>query len=1102
MNTYITKMTAAGDLVWARRLGTNSYNNSLCQGYSIAVDASQNVYTTGTFSGSVDFDPGNGTFNMASTGDYDNDIYISKLDGSGNFLWAKGMGAGKNDFGYSIAVDSKGNPYTTGQFRGTTDFDPGPGTHNLTSIGVTDLFLVKLNPSGELVWAKGIGGGRTAIAVGHSLTLDKLDNVYVTGYFNGHPAMDFDPDAGVHALTFNGAVALNMFLMKLDVSGRFVWARNFSPFQNYVSSAGTRYGGKLVVVDNNFDVHITGYFSVTADFDLDCGTYFLTAVHDRYTSGADYFIAKYAQADKPTASLTGAQTICTGSKASFDIKVAGKGKIAVTFKDQDERLYRVIGTQAASPIRTEVGPLSNGNYTFKFVSVEDENTLSTCAQADSVVKITVKEFLPPVVTAASGTALCEGDNLVLTSSVESGNQWYKDGVALPGGKGKTFLVAQAGNYSVRVTQGDCQSALSNAIKVTMAKKQSPTIAIQASAGNICEGSQVHFTATVQGGTTYKYQWQKNGVLVGTNSPTYNESGLKDKDRISCVVVASGPCTENSPVASNIIELNVMDKVTPAVSLKASATSICPGTSVTFTATATHGGSSPQFSWLKNGQPVGGGKATFVDNGLKDGDVLSCILQSSDACADAQPVQSPKITIRVSNTNGPPVHLGRDTALCGGQFLLRAGPGYKAYRWQDGTTDSVYKVTRSGTYSVEVRDVCNNAFTSAINVVLHTAPTYSLGEDVSICVGDKVTLRAPDGFTRYSWSEDQVGGPPVLSQGLSVAPMKQTRFISNAWTSNGCPVQDSIWVAVREGRSINLGADTSICAGDSLTLGVSPDFSAYTWSTGQQQASLVIKQPGSYWVKTLNQNGCYSHDTLTLVELHKLPAVVLAKENWICAGAVRLLDAGSGFPSYLWNTGSTERTIAVHGPGRYAVWVQDGNGCRSADSTEITEIKPSPANFISTDTAICQFGTLTLSSSQDFQSYRWSTGATTKAIQVNRSGRYQLWVTDSFGCAGSGEIEVNEKQCLEGLFVPNAFTPNGDGKNDQFKPLIFGRLERFHIVLFNRWGQKVFESRDPAKGWSIPSFRVPTRSETFAWVCTYQLVGKEKKIEKGTVTLIR
>jgi hypothetical protein len=127
----------AGDLGFAVQLGGPSTDLAL----GIAVDSSGNVYTTGRFHGTVDFDPGAGTKNLTSAGS--DDIFVSKLDSVGNFVWAISMGGSNSDQGRGISVDSSGNVYTTGAFQGTSDFDPGAGTANLTSAGDFDAWRSK-----------------------------------------------------------------------------------------------------------------------------------------------------------------------------------------------------------------------------------------------------------------------------------------------------------------------------------------------------------------------------------------------------------------------------------------------------------------------------------------------------------------------------------------------------------------------------------------------------------------------------------------------------------------------------------------------------------------------------------------------------------------------------------------------------------------------------------------------------------------------------------------------------------------------------------------------------------------------------------------------
>ncbi|MBL8812686.1 MAG: hypothetical protein JNM43_21150 [Planctomycetaceae bacterium] len=141
-----------GDFDSAVRFGSTGED----YGQAIATDASGNVYTTGAFEGTVDFDPGSGTANLTSSGGPD--IFVCKLDSAGNFVWAKRMGGTFDERSKGIAVDRSGNVLTIGFFFGTADFDPGNGTTVLTSAGASDVFVSKLDSTGNFVWAKRWGG--------------------------------------------------------------------------------------------------------------------------------------------------------------------------------------------------------------------------------------------------------------------------------------------------------------------------------------------------------------------------------------------------------------------------------------------------------------------------------------------------------------------------------------------------------------------------------------------------------------------------------------------------------------------------------------------------------------------------------------------------------------------------------------------------------------------------------------------------------------------------------------------------------------------------------------------------------------------------------
>ncbi|MEX2485692.1 MAG: SBBP repeat-containing protein [Brumimicrobium sp.] len=264
---YVTKFNSNGDFVWAKSFGGIGYDNV----NAIALDNSGNIYTTGFFRETADFDPGSGTFNLTAVGT--KDIYISKLDSNGDFVWAKSIGSADDEQGNDITVDGSGNVYTTGFFRGTVNFDPGAGTENLTSSGQNDVFVSKLDINGDFVWAKSFGG--TAVDGGNAITLDDSDNVYTTGSYRG--AVDFDPGAGIFNLTAEGYT--DIYISKLDVNGDFEWAKSMGGTSND--------SGWDIAIDNSGNIHTVGLYIGTSDFDPGASDYELTAEGDN-----DIFISK------------------------------------------------------------------------------------------------------------------------------------------------------------------------------------------------------------------------------------------------------------------------------------------------------------------------------------------------------------------------------------------------------------------------------------------------------------------------------------------------------------------------------------------------------------------------------------------------------------------------------------------------------------------------------------------------------------------------------------------------------------------------------------------------------------------------------------------
>jgi gliding motility-associated-like protein len=261
---FVSKLNAAGDLIWVKQInggpGSSTQNGN---GVSIAVDLAGNVYISGYFTGTYDFDPGPNTFNLSSTGS----IFIWKLDAAGNFVWVKQLVtivAGLTD--RMIAADASGNVYVTGSFQGNIDFDPGAGVYNLISGGnglAREIFVLKLNTAGGLTWAKQLGGKNgTDGGNGYSVALDPVGNVCITGGFHG--TVDFDPNAGVSNLQATSGSG-QIFVSKFDAQGNFIWAKQMDGTENSF--------GQSISTDGAGNVYTLGSFRGTVDFDPGPGVF-------------------------------------------------------------------------------------------------------------------------------------------------------------------------------------------------------------------------------------------------------------------------------------------------------------------------------------------------------------------------------------------------------------------------------------------------------------------------------------------------------------------------------------------------------------------------------------------------------------------------------------------------------------------------------------------------------------------------------------------------------------------------------------------------------------------------------------------------------------
>lgn len=211
VDAFVSKLDSAGNLLWAIQLGSPGADRA----EYVTVDALGNVYVTGSFSGTVDFDPGPGTASLTAAAG--TDAFVAKYDANGSYVWATSFSESDNSTGKAVGVDALGNVYVAGNFSGTISFTTGS---SITSLGGNDVFIAKLNSSGAQVWGEQIGGSSADNATG--IVADALGNVYTVGNFeNG--TIDLDPGPGTVNYVAGTTIA---YLVKLNTNGGLVWAIN------------------------------------------------------------------------------------------------------------------------------------------------------------------------------------------------------------------------------------------------------------------------------------------------------------------------------------------------------------------------------------------------------------------------------------------------------------------------------------------------------------------------------------------------------------------------------------------------------------------------------------------------------------------------------------------------------------------------------------------------------------------------------------------------------------------------------------------------------------------------------------------------------------
>lgn len=414
--------------------------------------------------------------------------------------------------------------------------------------------------------------------------------------------------------------------------------------------------------------------------------------------------------------------------------------------------------------------------------------------------------------------------------------------------------------------------------------------------------------------------------------------------------------------------------------------------------------------------------------------------------------------------------------------------------QDDDTSVAIKFKRPWEgYLYAYSNACGNLLDSFYIKVVGAPGSINLGRDTSFC--SPVVLDAGGNFIHYQWQDSSTDRYfSVTGPGMYYVLAKD--FCGNEY-------RDSITFYPKK-NIVALGADTCVSSYP-FVLTANAGFKNYQWQDGSVNQQFSVTSPGLYYVKATNFcNETYS-DSIRIYK--KAQPFSLGSDTIICPGNTIPLQAPAGYRQYLWQDGSSSTVLQASKAGIYHVTVSDFCGNEISDTIIIQ--KPGFNFTAGSDTTICKEDKINLTASNGFNNYSWAPGynisntiGQTVWVNPEVTTLYTVSAEKYTGCIVKDSVLVSVKDCPQTFYMPSAFTPNGDGKNDIIKPIITGRIEKYQFEIYNRWGQLVFKSKSHSTGWDGKINGVPQDIGSFVWTCSYKFYDKPAEFKKGTFTLIR
>jgi gliding motility-associated-like protein len=639
-------------------------------------------------------------------------------------------------------------------------------------------------------------------------------------------------------------------------------------------------------------------------------------------------------------------------------------------------------------------------------------------------------------------------------------------------------------YSVEVTS--TQGCITEG-EVTITVNQLLSLDVTTDNTDFCQGDEANLVADVAGTAGLEFTWTPAQYLDDASSSTPTASPVQDTWYEVLVTDPGSDCFLLDSVEVIVFSTFAMQSLAD--------TTLCE--SLGFELTTTVDTADPlTYTWqpaLNLDDAAAQSPSIILDEATQ----YIVVAEDAGGCAQTD-------TVNVSLVFQT-FELGPDIELCLGQSDS-VNTGYDnsfIHSWSTFESTTGIQVSTSGWYIVEVTGPENCVRSDSLEVFVNDLPEFELGPDIISCEGYQETLTIPLAGVDYLWSNEQVTA--------SINVTVDGTYSANVTDGNGCEYADSLFVDFHELPILDLPVLVDLCEGENIVLDAENPGSSYLWNTTAASQQITASTSGIYSVLVTNAFDCFQNDE-TEVVVHPYPAVWLGADHVMCQNDFYDLDVNNPAASVLWSTGDTTQVITIWSSGTYEVSVNNGY-CSSTDEINVV-VNPLPYDPLGFDTVMCftEAPYLTLFADNPGGAYVWSgdeiVPSTDPSIDVNSEGVYSLFITTPFGCIDQFEIAITDI-CPGQLFIPNSFSPNGDGMNDYF--FAYGsNIVEFEMKIWDRWGENVFVGADIDTPWLGDVFNGAhyADSETYVYVITYKYLldidGNISDTEQvtGHVTLIR